>query len=190
MSCVATEDFFNKIGQKPTSRLRDEMKEESWIADLGARNAPLVQTVLPFVASDSCSRILRLSPAYQARTTWPSQAHLGPSRFSPTRSELARLESSSSPLQARSCVRVGIESWFNGCSIRSKRIEPTSISTADPPGSLPFWDQARRTKRPCSPGRIMAIACGRPALNIGSPANWPGRCPGVEARSTLPATVP
>src|SRR5712671_1853361 len=50
------------MGHKPTSRLRLEMKEESWIAELGARNAPLVQTVVPFVASDSCSRILTFGP--------------------------------------------------------------------------------------------------------------------------------
>ena len=50
------------LGHKPTSRLRLEMKEESWIAELGARNAPLVQTVVPFVASDSCSRILTFGP--------------------------------------------------------------------------------------------------------------------------------
>jgi hypothetical protein len=53
---------FGAHGHKPTSRLRLEMKEESWIAELGARNAPLVQTVVPFVASDSCSRILTFGP--------------------------------------------------------------------------------------------------------------------------------
>jgi hypothetical protein len=51
-----------RVGHKPTSRLRLEMNEESWIAELGARNAPLVQTVVPFVASDSCLRILRFGP--------------------------------------------------------------------------------------------------------------------------------